>query len=557
MPQGGLRFLKTGLAFMSDVVAASRFTFRWWAFNKALGTALVLSVLAFGFFLPYWRHADQDLALIYEGLLALNGLPQEYFDHPGYAYFLVIGGWFRLLDWVGLLPVHAFADFPPLSDPAALDAAWTQLVYAGRALSVLLAALLVFVFAELTRRIFNDARLAGVAAVAFASGMGIMTQARQLRTEMVSGGLTMAALLLALLAARTKPGGKALAYLILAGACAALAVTAKVQAVFLIAAIPVVLIAFGEKPAAVDPEGMAGEQAWLWAALAFCLSELSSLPAGSLFYYGLTHWGEALHPFKPLGGGLSATGIYQGVFIGWLALAMLLYARIWRLPAAYALQGVCALSFGAAMGMSVLFVRYHPQNVIAVTNFIEQMFVFSSWRHGAELGGEGPVATTSLIKLVGEGLWRTFAIRTIVLHPDNIPQTLLVEWFVIFAAAKAWRGGRRGDALRMLTPLAVAWGLEAVFSLRGFQRAYAIYTDPLTVLAGVAALRAFPHWLEVATLRRRVYAGLALLVVLAHVWPAVSERRKVDPAQHCDWLPIYLPRVEGFPFCVNPAPAPR
>jgi hypothetical protein len=541
---------------MSDALPAapSRFTFRWWAFNKALGLGLIASVLAFGFFLPYWRHADQDLALIYEGLLALNGLPQEYFDHPGYAYFLVIGGWFRLLDWVGLLPVHSFADFPPLSDPAALDAAWTELVYAGRALSVLLAATLVFVFAELTRRIFNDARLAGIAAVAFASGMGIMTQARQLRTEMVSGGLTMAALLLALLAARTKPGGKALTYLILAGACAALAVTAKVQAVFLIAAIPVVLIAFGEKPAAVDPEGMAGEQAWLWAALAFCLSELSSLPAGSLFYYGLTHWGEALHPYKPLGGGLSATGIYQGVFVGWLALAMLLYARIWRLPAAYALQGVCALSFGAAMGMSVLFVRYHPQNVIAVTNFIEQMFVFSSWRHGAELGGEGPVATAPLIKLVGEGLWRTFAIRTVVLHPDNIPQTLLVEWFVIFAAVKAWRGGRRGDALVMMTPLAVAWGLEAVFSLRGFQRAYAIYTDPLTVLAGVAALRAFPHWLEVATLRRRVYAGLALLVVLAHVWPVVAERRKVDPAQHCDWLPIYLPRVEGFPFCVNPAP---
>lgn len=546
-------FLRPAPAMSETSSAASRSVFRRRAFNAALGTGLIASVLAFGFFLPYWRHADQDVNLIYEALLALNGLPQEYFDHPGHAYFLALGEWFGLLDRAGLLPVHGFADMPSPADAAAFDAVWTGLAYAGRAFSVLVAVLLVFIFGALIRRIFNDARTAGVAAVAFAAGMGIMTQARQLRTEMISGGLTMAALLLALLAAR-RSGGRALVPLAAAAACAAVAATAKVQAVFAVAALPVVLWAFADKPADKRPAGAGAETApgWGVAALWAVLFAAAAVPAWWLFSDGLAHWGDALRPYKPLAAGLSAVGVYQGAFIGWLALGALVFARLRGAPPVAAVQALLALGFGGAAGFCILYVRYNPQNVVAVVNFIEQMFVFSSWRHGAALGGEGQIASTSLLKLIVEGLGRTLAIRTVVLHPDNVPQTLLIEWFVLFAAFKTLRAGRRRETARILVPLLVAWGLEALFSLRGFQRAYAIYTDPFVVLSGVAALQAFPAYLEKPALRRRVYAGLALLVALAHVWPAVAERRRVDPSQHCDWLPQYMPRVEGFPFCPTP-----
>lgn len=523
----------------------------WRAFLVLLPLGLAASVVALGFFAPYWRHADQDLVLVYQGYLLKDGLPQEYFDHPGYAYFLVIGGWTWLLDLLGLTPIATLADLPPVSDPAALDAAWTAMMHGGRALSIVLAIVLVLAFAAMVRAIWRDDRLAILAGIAFASGMGIMTQARQLRTEMVSGGLVMLALMLALWAARRRPGLGGLAGMVGAGACAAVAMTAKVQAIFPIMAIPLVATALGRRVEPADPRGVAGAAAPMWAVLALALAALAALPAWALVQYGLDHWGEAVPPYRPLGDGLPL-GLYQGVVGLWAVAGVSLYARVWRVSAGYAVQAFAALFTGLALGLLVLLVRHHPMNVVAVVNFVEQMFVFSSLRHGAELGGEAQVASTSLLGLLLDGAWRTFAIRTIVLHPDNIPQTLVIEWFVIFAAVKAWRAGRRWEVLAMTTPLAIAWGLETVFSLRGFQRAYAIYTDPFTVLAAVAALRTFSDWLDSARSRRWVYAGVASLVVLAHVWPVVAERRRFDPAPHCAWIPHYMPHAADFPFCVRP-----
>lgn len=523
--------------------------FRWWLFCKGLGAAIIVSALLTGFFAPYWRHADQDLALVYEGLLYVAGLPQEYFDHPGHVYFLIIGEWFSLLARLGLTPVRAVADLPPADDAAAFNAAWQWLVESGRALSALLGATVAVVFAHGIKMIYRDARLAALAGIALASGMGIMTQARQLRTEMASGGFIVVALLAALWATRQRPGWRPLAALALAGACCALALAAKVQAIFLIMALPLVLTALGDALPEPAPSS-APSSFWaspLWAGAALLAAGAALIPAFQLAAYGLAHFGDAVHPYKPLGGGLS--GVYQGIVAGWGVLGMMIYVYVWRIPAAYGAQALAAVAAGLGVGLTVLWVRYNPQNVIAVVNFVEHMFVFSSWRHGQTLGGEAQVLSGSLLGLVAEGALRTLAIRTVVLHPDNLPPTLIVEWFVIYAAIKAWRADKRREAMQAAAPLLISWGLEAVFSLRGFQRAYAIYTDPLVIVAAVAALRAFPEWLDVPRLRRRVYVGLALLAALGHVWPVVSLRRSVDPAAHCYWLPTYLPRVDAFPFC--------
>ena len=108
--------------------------YRSW--RQALGgTVLALSVsfFLFGLWWPYWRTADMDFWMVYEGFLLNDRLPQEWFDHPGYFTILLLGNWFRLLHAVGVLHVHALSELPA---PDQAGDAWTAAVRAGRVLSL-------------------------------------------------------------------------------------------------------------------------------------------------------------------------------------------------------------------------------------------------------------------------------------------------------------------------------------------------------------------------------------------------------------------------------------
>ncbi len=514
----------------------------WWALCLGLAAVMALSILLVGFRLPYWVHADQDLVLAYHGLLFADGLPQEYFDHPGYGYFLVIDGWYRLLHALGLLPVARLSALPPASDAAANAAAWQALVEAGRALSIVLTALFAVTYATLVRDLVGDRRVALLAGVLLAFGVGLTAQGRQMRTDLLSAGFVVTALLMVLVAARqpSEKTGRSLLLLGGAGLLIALAMTTKVQAVFLALGIPVAALLFGRRFA-----GTPGS--WGRTALLAALSASALVPAVGLIAEGIASWGQAVYPYTPVGGGLS--GRYQGVVVGWGVLGVLVYGWVWRVPLVHTMAALAVVILGSAVGLQTLEIRYNPQNVIAVSNFIEHMFVFTSWRHASALQDQGQVVSEGLITLLLSGIGRTLAIRTIVLHPDNIPQTVIVEWFALGGAGVLWRRGERLAALQALFLLLVAWGLEALFSLRGFQRAYAAYTDPLTVLSAAWVLARLPELLDNARPRRWILGGVALVVIAAHAWPIIETRRLPNPASHCDWIPTYMPRVEPFPFC--------
>ncbi len=517
----------------------------WWGLCAALALAMAASSLAVGFRLPYWAHADQDLVLAYHGLLFNEGLPQEYFDHPGYTYFLVIAGWYRLLHALGLLPVATLSALPPGADAAATAAAWQALVEAGRALSILLTTGFVLVAATLLRALLRPwpegRRVALLAAVVLAFGVGATTQARQMRTDLLSASLVVTALLVVLVAVRATPGPRPLALLALGGLLAALAVVTKIQAIFLALGIPVFALFFGRRQ-----DGAAGA-GWAAAGVLVLLAAAAAIPAAGLIQQGIADAGRALHPYRSVGGGLS--GIYQGIIVGWVFLAMAAHAAVWRARPAYAVSAMAAVALGLALGVLALTLRPHEQNVIAVANLVEHMFVFSSWRHPVALQGQESVLGDGLFGLLAHGLWRTLAIRTIVLHPDNIPQTVIVEWFVIAAVVVLWRRGERAAAAQAGFLLLSAWGLETLFALRGFQRAYAAYTDPLVVLSAAWILVRFPGLLKRAATRRWLYGAVVLVVAAAHAWPLVAARRLPDPAVHCAWIPTYMARVAPFPFC--------
>ena len=514
----------------------------WWALCAGLAALMILSPLAVGFRLPYWVHADQDLVLAYHGLLFNQGLPQEYFDHPGYTYFLVIAGWYRLLHALGLMPVITLTGLPPAADPVVYDAAWQGLIEAGRALSIVITTAFVLVYATLMRALTGDRRIALLSAVVLAFGIGVSTQARQMRTDLLSASFVVTALLLVLVAIRTAPGWRPVLLLGLAGLLASLAVVTKIQAIFLALGIPVIALAFGRRFA-----GQGGS--WLYTGVLLVVAGAAAVPAVALIQHGIASAGQALYPYRSVGGGLS--GVYQGVIVGWVFLGMAVYAAVWRVRPAYALSCMAAVGLGLALGVLALEIRYHEQNVIAVSNLIEHMFVFTAWKHQA-LEGQGQVLSDGLFTLLAKGVWRTLAIRTIVFHPDNVPQTVVVEWFVIAGALILWRRGERPAALQTALLLLVAWGLESLFALRGFQRAYAAYTDPLVALAAAWVLMHRPGLLDRAKTRRWIYGMVALVVAAAHAWPVIETRRLPNPAAHCDWIPIYMPKAEPFPFCKAP-----
>ncbi len=138
-----------GVAAPAAKAAVSR---HWLVLCLGLVALVLAPPLLVGFQSPFWRYADSDLFFSYQAILLNQGLPQDYFDHPGYTEFVFLGGWYRVLHGLGLIGLDRFGELPPASDRAGFEHAWQDLVMAGRAAAMLLSAVLVVGFASAIRR---------------------------------------------------------------------------------------------------------------------------------------------------------------------------------------------------------------------------------------------------------------------------------------------------------------------------------------------------------------------------------------------------------------------
>ena len=278
---------------------------------------IVVSVIACGYFMPYFRKADQDLVLAYQGLLFNDGSPQSYYDHTGYIYYLALGAWYGLPHAIGLMPIAAASQLP--ADGDAFVAAWTGAVRAGRLFSMLAVCVYVAGFYALTRRLFGDRRIAILAALALAVAGSTMLHARMMRTELISAAFTTAALIAALIAAREPRRGKQALMLAGAGLCAMLALETKVQALIVLLAFPPLVLAFGVYP---DKRHGGG-----WTrALLLALAATALIPvAGGVLWRA---W-EAPGVIYPALGVLPRGG-YQIALIAWLLAFTVAFALVWR-----------------------------------------------------------------------------------------------------------------------------------------------------------------------------------------------------------------------------------
>ena len=511
----------------------------WKTSLVAIAAGMTVSLLLIGFSMPYWKIADQDLPLAYNGLLLNDGRAQEYFEHTGYLYQLLLAAWYRALHGFGLLPVHALSALPPSTDVAAFDRAWQQIVEAGRVLSLVLGIAFVWVYATLVRRLVGDWRVAVMAAIALAWSGGVAMHIRIMRTELLSAALVTSALLLILVAARADSFRRSVT-IGFAGLCASLAIVTKVQALLPALAIPIVALAFGQTMTA-DARAPNAARRWVMALLAVAAAIVVAYPAINLLAQGMA---AVTSTYRPIGGGLS--GIYQWLIALWVAAAMVTYAVLYRLALPDTVAAMAALAVGAGLGLLSLDILYQPKNVVAVANPVEHMFTFAA-SGASTLVHESQMLTGAFVLALAKGVAQSLAMHSFIFSTSARP-TLLLEWFAIAGAVVLWRRGERRLPLQVALLIVTAWGLDAVFSLRSLQTPYFAYTDPLLILAAALVLAHLP---DLQARRWAQHAAIALLfvyVVWGHLEPMNAVLRHNKPQETCAWLPAYTTKTE-FPFC--------
>jgi len=507
---------------------------------------LIISFFLFGYWNPYWRNADMDFMMTYQAFLLNDGRPQDFFDHPGHLNILLIDTWFRLLHSLGLLDVVALSDLPNASDAAGFERAWTAAVRAGRLLSLLIALSFIGVFAALVRRLIGDWRIAALATFMLAFSTGVMYQARIMRTELLSGGLEILGLLLLLIAARSLSSSFRPVIIGIASLVCTLGVVNKVQAIFMVACWPGVILFFGSR----------GEKpAWVWrhpklAILTIMASAalilLAAIPAVELFKVAFLERSTSISSFPPPP--FSVIGLYQMFLAGYVGAAVIAYAWIWRVSLLETVATLEMVALGVMVGLLSIDVRYHPQTALTVINFLEQMLVWATYSD-PNLGSGGGIFSMRLLQSVAAGMYEVFAHATFVLHPSS-RASMFLQWFIFAGMYMAWKRGHRPLVGQVAILLAAAWFIDLAATFRGAKIDYDIFGDSVIV---VAAAWLFGNEPELAAHRLAFPIGVTLLatqLVFGQAQPIrTSFLLRRSPERTCEWVSHYVKLIERFPYC--------
>jgi hypothetical protein len=516
----------------------------WWRGLLAIIAGLAASFFLFGYAVAYWRNADMDFVVVYNALAMNAGHPQSYFDHTAYLTILSVESWFALLHRLGLLDAWSLAAIPKPDDAAAFDEAMTHAIRAGRVLAFLLAIGCVLVFAGLCRLILRDWRVAFMATLAFALSGGIAVHARILRSELVAACPVIFALMILIAAGRRPFLARPLAMAASAALCV-IGLENKVQAILLIAALPVLILPFGSaKSASVTFWNT--RAGWLGVALAAIAALACAWAARPLIATGLDRGLLEAAEFHPLL--FDRFGVYQGALLAMIVVCMIAYAAIWRISMAETLASILAVCAGASAALLLLYLEYDTSNVIAVINPLEKMLIFADTATSAVAKEANPFA---VLQLLADGLGSVLARYTFVLHSSPRPAVFLI-WLIVPGIVYAWRRGERQVALQASMLMLAALGIDALNVRRGLKAEYFIFTDPLIILAGAILLDTlcelrFHRWAYpiAATL-------IGLHIVVGQAEPVKYALKRAGPAAICEWNRYYMPLLP-VPWC--PAPS--
>jgi len=498
---------------------------------------LAVSFFLFGFFNPYWRVTDQDILIIYDAFLQNDGLPRQITFHPAHLIVTALSTIYRALHDLGLLNSYSLSTLPPASDANAFNQAWTDVVRIARLLSLSIVMAYVTAFGFLLRRLVQDWRVAVLGMFALAYSGGIAMGVRTVKPELMSGALVAIALLILLIAARSP---RTVWRPLLVGAAAlsaTLALDNKVQAIFLICALPVLLLPFGE-PSDLDGYWSQRRAGWPLAALVVT-ALLAAAAATPLVYQGL--FPGVAFPMMHL---VFGAGVFNAMLAVWIGLGMLAFGRLWRVPVKEGLAAAAALVGGIALGLLPLYIHREAISVATVINPIDALLYHS----GAMPSDCGAAHCGPPFALLFHSLGEMLKHHSFFLATSPRPEIFL-EWAVIAGIVIAIRRGEYKVALQATFLIGATLGIDTLAAARALKQDYFHFTDPLIIIAAVLLLA------KVTSLRfhRWAYPVGAALIALHIVFSQAEPIKhaylmRSGPETMCSILDG-LKRMERFPFC--------
>jgi hypothetical protein len=529
--------------------------FNWPGQFVVILAGMLVSFLIAGFWWPFWRIADMDVFVVYNAFLLNAHLPQEFFDHPGYLPILLLSCWLRALHGIGLVAVDSFAALPPMANFPAFSAAWTAATQSGRVLSLLTAMAFVAAFMYLLRALVRDWRIAGFCGFLLAFSGGMAMAMRVMRTELLAAGLFMIALLMLLVAARRGERAWRPAIIGIASLLITLGMQSKVQVLFLICALPVLLLPFGPEtmPAAKPPASFwRTRRAWPAVAAAALAAIVAVFLARDILTLGFADTSHAEVPLASIG---ISSRAYWLLLTAWLALGMAGYCVVWRVAALEGLAAAFAAVAGCMIGLLALYAQFHPDNVVVLFHPLETMLAWA--------GASDPRLTTGTsllsparVQFFLQAIAGVIARRTFFLASSPRP-TIFLEWFVVFASIIAARR-RQWHLFACVAALMLTdWGVDLLNMGRRLQQGYFLFTDPLAIIAAALLVAGLKDLQQ----HRWTYP-IGLTLVIAHV--AVSQAEPIkhafrsdSPQVLCDeGYMFHYRRLGRPPFCPAPAIAP-
>jgi hypothetical protein len=499
---------------------------------------LIVSFFLFGFWNPYWRIADQDILLIYDAFLQNSSLPREVVVTPAHLSVIILSRTYRLLHSIGLLSPYSVSTIPSVSDVGAFNRAWTNVVQIGRLLSLAITLAYVSAFGFLLSRVVQNWRVVIIGMFALAYSGGIAMSVRDITPELLSGAFVTLAFLVLLVAAQSP---RVTSRPLLIGAAALLATLAmdnKVQAIFLILAFPILLLPFGELS---DHSNYWNRWRAGWMVVALTVvALLAVLAATPLFLEGLFPPPASHVVVLPIMG----LGVFQSALAAWIALGILTFALVWRVPVAEAMATAVAIIGGVALGLLPLYISRETDVVAMVINPIASLYQNIT----------GPLTKCNAAWCGVPYALIFYSLREMILYHSFFFQTsprpeIFLEWAVIAATIYALRHSEPKVALQAALLIGAVLGIDTLQAARALKQNYFNFTDPPIIIAATILLAKIP---ALQTHRLTYPIGVALIVL--HIAFSQAEPIKhafllrSGPEGDCVFLNNFR-HMGRFPFC--------
>lgn len=405
-------------------------------------SCILVSIFPFfirGLFAPYWDVADADSIYIGQATLLNAKFGQQYFDHTGYLYILLLSWWLKISYWLGFVPKpHVWS----LLESGQFADQYRAFTTSARILAFTLSSVFCMGFGVAIWKLIKSLpiALATIALLALSQANGI--HAIQIRAELLCAGLFFIALILA-----AKDNLK-LSYYFTIGFCCYGSTMAKIQT------IPAILMLISALPFLFSSVS-SQEDRWLQKILKIKdikpkIFRVSILIASGIFFHFL-YWNGKMIWEEPKA--------YHGLIWGFILGLYLLRNRRVEL---------FTMSLGAAFAFTFHSFAFRENNVRAISHFIDHALTYSQ-----------KSAETSLLTSVFshfEDFIFQFSFDQLNQYPFNY--LFIAGLFFFLGRIITTKTFPKCEALLILLVIA----FEVLFFLRYYSSLYRIFVDPIKVL---------------------------------------------------------------------------